>query len=379
MPVLWLDSVEGYGNNATIRRRYDCSAATGVIPSWSVGGRFNGAHGALRHQNNFGTTVRMHGKFSGAVASQVSSVVFGCYWHGEAGAGNFTIDAQMVMSVRDRSSAESNFHVGVGFIHNSNINSGAFCLMISANCAASTGDDNVLVRATGVGSGVDAEDYSLLEVSVVLDAGGTGNAVLYVCGVSVCSFTGITAASSSRFATDIVLHSRKPGVIDRFDDIYCFDASGDHNTAPVSTGMQILLYTPVGDSESDFTPSTGADNYAMVDDFQGRDDDTTHVSSNTAGNRDRYSVSGWRDTMSAAASPRALMINIGARSSGTAETLNLFVENNATEVSGPTSILCATATNHGNELWYMIDTDPDTASSLTASQISNITIGMEHV
>jgi hypothetical protein len=48
-----------------------------------------------------------------------------------------------------------------------------------------------------------------------------------------------------------------------------------------------VLCQPTSDSAVDFTPSTGTDNYAMVDEVA-QDGDTTYVESETVGNKDLY-------------------------------------------------------------------------------------------
>jgi hypothetical protein len=108
---------------------------------------------------------------------------------------------------------------------------------------------------------------------------------VWIDGVLVLSLTDIdTKASGNAFATIVRLNLGQNNLV---DDYFAFDGSGAENndwpgTCRVYTGM------PDSDDVSDLTPLSGTDNFAMVDEMQNHDTDTTYNHSSTAGDKDLF-------------------------------------------------------------------------------------------
>jgi hypothetical protein len=81
------------------------------------------------------------------------------------------------------------------------------------------------------------------------------------------------------------------------DDLYVCDDSGTTNNAMLGDIKITTLY-PTSDSatNNDFTPSTGSDNYALVDDPQLSSFDTDYVESSTVGHKDTYGMTTYSET-----------------------------------------------------------------------------------
>lgn len=80
-----------------------------------------------------------------------------------------------------------------------------------------------------------------------------------------------------------------------FDDIALNDTSGDADNSWCGDGHVELLKPNLDGDTLQWTPSSGSDHYAMVDDVP-PDDDTTYVSVNEAGLQDMYNLADFNDS-----------------------------------------------------------------------------------
>lgn len=73
------------------------------------------------------------------------------------------------------------------------------------------------------------------------------------------------------------------------DDVYCMEIDGVDHTAPLGS-VRVLAMRPTSDATpNDWTPSTGSDNYALVDDTDV--DETDYVDATTTGDDDHFGLS----------------------------------------------------------------------------------------
>jgi hypothetical protein len=116
-------------------------------------------------------------------------------------------------------------------------------------------------------------------------------------GVNVLSGSGAdTQAGTNAYVNMISVGSGNGAV--SFDDLYvCDGAGGLNDTFLGDVRVDTILPTADG-STTDFTPSTGTDNYAMVDDAT-PDSDTTYVSSETLNHIDLYTFANLQSTVGA--------------------------------------------------------------------------------
>lgn len=147
---------------------------------------------------------------------------------------------------------------------------------------------NSLLDTSGV---VISEDtWYYIEMKVRVGNAGVGNYEIRVNGVNVLSDNdadtqaGATNAYANRVEFYIRINNNT-----FIDDVYVADTvvNNDEPIDFVGDCRVETLYPTADGANADFTPSTGMDNYAMVDD-QGFDDDSTYVESSTAGHIDDY-------------------------------------------------------------------------------------------
>lgn len=73
-----------------------------------------------------------------------------------------------------------------------------------------------------------------------------------------------------------------------FDDVYCMEIDGVEHTAPLGA-CRVFAYRPSSDdTPNDWSPSTGSDNFAMIDEDGW--DTTDYVEAATSGNDDHYGL-----------------------------------------------------------------------------------------
>lgn len=147
-----------------------------------------------------------------------------------------------------------------------------------------TADELLAVSAAGT---IVSDTWQYIEAKVKIST-TVGTVDVLVDGVSVISETGLnTQDTANAYSTSIKLHGN---IGNRYvDDFYICDVSGSLNNDFLGD-IHIRTLYPVGDGvQNDFTPSTGVDNYALVDEAQ-LVDDTDHNESSTIGHKDLYDV-----------------------------------------------------------------------------------------
>lgn len=143
---------------------------------------------------------------------------------------------------------------------------------------------NTLLDTTD-GEAVGTNEWAYLELQATVH-NSTGSYELRLHGHTVLSATNIDTQPASNAWTDIVrLSGGATSEIHDFDDLYIRDDATFHGNAKVTTTF------PTADSSVACTPSTGGDNYAMVDDNPS-DDDSTYVDGGN-GDSDVYEYGGF--------------------------------------------------------------------------------------
>lgn len=107
-----------------------------------------------------------------------------------------------------------------------------------------------------------------------------GTLEIKINGVSVASLTGINTGGAD--ITQMRFYSGYGNHDVSWDNIFVAD---DWQGELIS-----VLCSPAGDTQAQFTPLAGTDNFAMVDE-SGQDGDITYVASSTAGTQDLYGFS----------------------------------------------------------------------------------------
>lgn len=156
-------------------------------------------------------------------------------------------------------------------------------------------------------------------------------------------------------------------------DFYLIEDDGSGATDFLGDTFQVEVLRPTSDSgtESDFTPSTGIDNYALVDDSIRHDYDGTYISSAVTGNIDRYLTTG---TLNGQRVIAASVIAV-ARHEGSADNFRLTIFEGATAGNGGTEAL----TGNFIPYEYMTTVNPDTSAEWTVTELEGCEFGVEDV
>lgn len=228
----------------------------------------------------------------------------------------------------------------------------------------------VVWRASTVGSNTIATSSAGLVVpdawfhlaAEITRSATTGTVNVYVDGVQVISATG-----ANTYASDIaIVGVHKQGVIANFDDFYVCDSAawlGEARSTP-------LVVT--GDTaQIDFTPSTGVDNYACVDELPPNMSD--YVTSDSPGDKDRYTVS---DLSFAPVAILGVKVTaLASKDDITTRTMRANLKSGSTTANGTTKALSSSY----KFLEDIFPTDPDTSAAWIKSGVDAIEVGIEVV
>jgi len=156
---------------------------------------------------------------------------------------------------------------------------------------STTGHFELRVGSTVVATGSHAcaaNTWYLLEVHVkIADAGGILE--LKVDGVDDCSYSGDTQPGSDTTVDNLYFHRNGGSAIHWSDDLALNDTSGSVDNSWCGDGHVILLQPNAAGDVTQLTPTSGSDNWSMVDDIPA-DGDTTYVESSGSGAYDLYNV-----------------------------------------------------------------------------------------
>lgn len=142
----------------------------------------------------------------------------------------------------------------------------------------------------GVGSVViPADSWIVLEFGVVVS--GSGTLTLKVNGTTSTGFTGDTDFTNLGNVRSVYFRLETgPGIgVIYVDDVAINDAEGSYQTSWIGLGGVFYLEPAADGDTTDWTPSAGSDNYAMVDDIP-PDNATTYNQAVTTGTIDLYQV-----------------------------------------------------------------------------------------
>jgi len=226
-----------------------------------------------------------------------------------------------------------------------------------------------LLGSSAAGAIPASNAWYFLEFSVTFHA-STGTVEVFVNDVSVLSLTGQnTISTANAYANAFGINGITNGVY--MDDIYLVTGTGGTTTTRLGPGARFWpMVASAGDgTNAQFTPSTGTDNGAMVDDST-PDDDTTYNSSTTIGNKDTYNFAALGRT----GDVKGVFIRNMCRSdSGAAGVRNIA------RIGGTDYFSGAMALTTSYTLQVSIhELSPATSSPWTVSEIDGAEFGVEH-
>lgn len=199
----------------------------------------------------------------------------------------------------------------------------------------------------------------------------TGSAELRINGYTEFSFSGVDCqAEASSGADNVVIGSGSTNITQTYDDIYVLNDSGSSPWNNFLGPLYIDQITPSGDNTVVGTPSAGS-NYQCVDETT-TNGDTDYVSFNSSGQIDLYDM----NTLSVTpTSIFAVQPYIFVRDDGVSVNTRTKMKNGTTTSNGTSR---ATTTSY--QMWVDIyETNPDTTSAWTKTNIDNIITGVEFI
>lgn len=216
----------------------------------------------------------------------------------------------------------------------------------------------IAAQATATGGLPNDSDWHYLHFHIKIHP-STGFVKVYVDDVIQISLTGIDttgevpegpATELTRFA----LASASSCEVE-FDDFFCY-------TGELLQDSVINTLFPTADgANSDFTPDTGSDNYARVDE-RPMDADTSYVESSTSGHTDTYSF----DTLASTAI-NGIQVNAFMRS--TSGSANMRCVARVGGVDYPAGSATSVSTSYRN-VRQILDENPDTSLPWQSSELN---------
>jgi len=199
-----------------------------------------------------------------------------------------------------------------------------------------------------------------------------GTVDVKVDGVSVISETGVnTCYEGTNEYTDQFYIGNGTSEYVYFDDLYVCDATGLYNNDFLGDVKVDLLYPTSDGTYTDFTPSTGIDHFALVDDPQLLSD-TDHNESSTIGHKDNYGMT----TYSSGATIFGLQISAAVKNTdvGTMNVRTLLRSGGTpADTEGSSVVLSQTMT--GIQTTY--DREPIDSVAWTTTNINNAEFGIK--
>lgn len=208
------------------------------------------------------------------------------------------------------------------------------------------------------------DNWYFIEIETVI-SDTVGRVTVYVNGASVLNLTNQDTKNGTATTVDNIIfqggidYNTGGGGTYWYDDLYVTDTGTKLGESRVET-----LYPNADTAVKQWTPLTGTENYAMVDEAQ-CDGDTTYVyASSTA--TDNYDFGNLSDNPSAV---RAVQAVTFAKKTDTA-TRNLYLQtvSGATTSDGPAIPLLSTYTRFNR----IMETDPNTAAAWTYPDVNTV-------
>lgn len=159
----------------------------------------------------------------------------------------------------------------------------------------------------------------------------------------------------------------------RIDDLVIWDETGSDFVLTHMDEHRIEVRRPNADTaQSDFTPSTGSDNYAMVDENGLHDGDSTFVESTTIGHLDLYDVANLGFTPT---SVHAVAVHTRAKKTDVGSVaMKNHIKSGTTDTASANHTLTASYAQYTN--YY--GKNPDTTSAWDETTFNAVQIGFEY-
>jgi len=234
------------------------------------------------------------------------------------------------------------------------------CLQDDFSIDVYQGDGTLLgSSATGVFAN---SKWCYIEAKVTISA-TVGVVEVNVNGTQIINLTSQDTKNGTDYIGAIILNGLSPNQYSRWDDFYIDDAQfhGD---------CRIRTFMPDADGNStDFTRSTGSNDYECVDEAQSNGD-TDYISSDTLNHKSIFGI-----TTGALGTVEGIQLNNHCRldEAGTRK-ITPIIRSNSTDYSGTETETIAANYQFENEIW---ETDPDDAAAWTQTKLEAAEFGLE--
>lgn len=195
-----------------------------------------------------------------------------------------------------------------------------------------------------------------------------GTCTLLINGVTIFSLTGLDNKNTANNWID----SFSFGGLAYFDDFYYADRTTGPGTVPFNGpvgDIKVQTLFPISDHSVQFTPSSGASNYAMVDETA-MDSDTTYNHSSNPTDEDTFI---FQSLASNIVSVFGIQL-IGAyrKDDASVRTMKQVIITSATSYYAATFNLSDTSYSYHCDLWVI---NPNTSANWTVAQINGLAAG----
>lgn len=240
----------------------------------------------------------------------------------------------------------------------------------------SSGSGTVLAQSSA--GAVSAAKWQFIEVYYKpLTSGGV--TTVWVDNTQVVTYTGnntvtVEAVDAIQILPTISNSGQSPIYV---DDLYVLNTTGTVNISRLGDCRVITLPANADTTRNDFTPLTGTDNYAMVDEVPIIDDDTSYVENGTVGAIDRYTS----DTLTSNATYTSGAVLHGIQNTVCAKKTDTATRKYKSSLSSGTT-LKEDGIEHALSTTYfcdvdLYDVDPNTSAAWTEAAIDAVKFGFK--
>lgn len=222
---------------------------------------------------------------------------------------------------------------------------------------------------TSVGGLMNRFEWNYLEAKVTIHD-STGTIVVRHNGVEIFNFTGDTRNGGTDPTIDMVRFGSNSGYNCDIDDVYILDGTGAAPLNDFLGDVKVVPLMPTADSTPlQWTPSTGSNHFAVVDESPGNT--TDYVSNSVDGEVDMFTVGPYADTADTVYAVQ--LSSHTAKDDAGARSFRHRVDSDSNVETGTDKALSTSF-----QTWYdMFVTDPDGGGAWTVAQLNAAKFGVE--
>lgn len=227
---------------------------------------------------------------------------------------------------------------------------------------------------------VVAEAYQHIETIVTIDS-TVGEVEVRVNGVTVLALTGVNTnpIGTGECSQVALVGYRNTGVggspnwILDVDDYYCYDDSGSFNNTFIGDRRVLTLFPNADTAQEDWTPSTGVDSFAMVDEAD-PNDDTDYIFTSSSGSPGTITEFDLDNLPAGVSSVSAVqLVHRSRKTDAGVANVQLSAVSAASETAGTDRPVTEAYTYYHD----VIEADPDTAAPFTPSAVDALKLKIE--